>query len=324
MRKIQLIQALTWLQRPSGKTVVDNRADLVRLANRIRAEIYSIYDEVQWANEEEEMLQVQALCRGAEGSYHGIVLPDRLETIEQAFYNGTPIGVYSRHREGRDHAQLRGSMELREMNGTFPTQLDAFQCGEYFPLLFIADHISDKGKQITFGVETIQGEREIKAELPVDGWGTIDHIKSVGSVLLPTSLKGGVKLAQKLSTGSIREIARYGPKNPVPSFRRFRLIGGSPNCDEFIRVIGTTRFSEVWFDDDWVEIDNLRIWEEGANYFRYVDQGSDGELLQKAEYHRGRMMRLLVGDKSRKQGKSRRDQFAQSPVRRSRLRGARR
>lgn len=320
-----LAQALVWLQQPSGRTVEDNRPELVRLANRIRAEIYAIYDKIQWANDEEEMLQVQEFCRMAEGRFRGITVPSHIENIEQAFYNGRTIKIYSRWREGRTEAQFTSNFELREMNATSPLQLDPLECGEWTTLLFMAEEEADKNKELAIDLTSLtDGETTRHVPLPAGGWATLDNVREVEAIRLPANLQGGVRVGQKLSDGSVRELARYGPKDYSPSYRRYQLIGSSPNCDEFIRVIGTRRYAEVWFDDDMVEINNPRAWEEGANYFRYIDQGTDADLLQKAEYHRQRLYEMLLGEKARANGKNRADKFATTPVRRSRLGGSRR
>jgi len=97
-------QMLQWIEKPSGKTIKDNRCELVELANRIRQHFYLLYETVPLYLDGEECFMVEEFpldCNCKE-TFFGITLPDEYETVEAIWKNDIPIKMFDKWREYRD------------------------------------------------------------------------------------------------------------------------------------------------------------------------------------------------------------------------------
>lgn len=321
-------KALRFLERPSGKTIAQNRAELVELANRIRNERYMLYHRLDLEVNAEECFLLQEFCNKCDpcgGSYLGFTLPAHMETAEAAWLADIPLKIFSRWREYHTGVQQTEScrLSLIEVQGTYCTELD-LPANKGVTVGFKCLLESDIDKEVRVKVETGAGEKLLKVKLTNQGWVNLGYeIKEITHVILPLDLLGGVEVAYD-SGGSWKIISQYQPTEHVPSYKRMKITGVcKSNCkkDMPIYVVGLRRFVELCYDDDIVEFDSMRTWEEAALYFKHHDNGTDRDLLQKAQYHFMKFQDLILGEIAREHGKNRQDKinFTSSQPRRSRL-----
>ena len=118
-------EALKWLEEPTGKTVKDNRCELVDKLNRIRQHFYLLYGQIDLFMDGEECICVQEFpldCNCKE-SYLGITLPPEYDGVEAIWLNDVPIKMYDRWREYR-----------AGIKSTCSTKLAMYDVAEFFLL----------------------------------------------------------------------------------------------------------------------------------------------------------------------------------------------
>jgi hypothetical protein len=113
------------LEEPSGKTVKDNRCELVELLNRIRQHFYLCYGPIDLFMDKSECITVEEFpldCNCRE-TYTGITLPADCQTVEAIWKNDVPIKMFDRWREYRDgiKSSCNTKLGMYDVESYFPT-----------------------------------------------------------------------------------------------------------------------------------------------------------------------------------------------------------
>jgi len=320
-------QLLKWLEVPAQKQVRNHRGDLVRLANSIRRELYSMYAEVPMNIDVKECFTVQSFCMDCHecsSSYLGITLTNEMDGLEAIYQSSEPIRYYSRWREqstGIVSGQKCG-FEAIDQGAVFPFELDAGVC-QGGCIAFRAEFSQDNNKKIVIRYQDTAGKDRHEEILITEGqWmRTTYPVKKLnlpGAVILP-DLCGPVVVGV-VKSDSITEISRYAPWEKVPAYRRVKIIGVKEG--DRVLVHANRKFHELWFDDEIIETDNERAWVNLANYVIMHDLKNDNpNQMNIARTYLADAKRLLVGDRSRSRGGLQETQFKLSPrrVKRSKL-----
>lgn len=298
-------QALKWLEQPAGKTVKDNRCELVELLNRIRQHFYLLYGQLDLFMDGEECITVQEfpLDCSCKESFLGITLPPEYDGIEAIWKNDVPIKMYDRWREYRDGIKSACSTQLAmyDVAEFFPTERELSPCGSCSYVRLKIQNVKDEGKIAIIRYTDANGQQhEDEITLSQDYNKTSRQVRRInprGGVILPTDLVGAVYIAG--SDGRI--LSEYDPHQTVPSYRRLKLTGV---CDgDQVLVRANRRFRPLYFDSDVIETDNRLAIEEAARYFRYNDSTrGDQSYEQKSATHAANAKFYLLGEKGRHRG----------------------
>ncbi len=297
---------LEWIAGPSGKTVRDNRCELVTLANRIRQHTYLLYETIPLHLDGEECFQVEEFpldCNCSE-VYHGITLPVEYETVEAIWRNDVPIKLFDKWREYRTGIKDACSCRLSatDIESFFPTERELAPCGTCCHVKFKAENCDDEGKILTVRyIDSTGHEKEDLIELAnhyVKTSKRVLMIKPRGGVVLPKGMIGSIIVADE----NDRILSNYSPFESVPSYRRLKINGVC--CGDQVLVKASRRFHPLFFDTDVIETDNRLAYEEFAKFFRFNDSKStDPAELAKAQNHAINGQKYLLGEKSRHRGK---------------------
>lgn len=313
---------LQWIERPFNTTVERDRPLLVDMANRIREKMYNLYLQYELEVDVEECFEIQDFCRcgQCEEYYKGVTLPSYMQTVEAAWASKQPINLYSKWRESKVGIAPSEDCKLAiyDMPGFYPTERDLFPCGCLDKIQFFPKSPLDAGKVVTISYVNEQNDT-ITEQVPLlrGSWSSIEgHASSIKSIILPTQLRGGVSVRQQ--TGA-RLLSEYAPHESVPSYRRIKVTGIKCGCVVVIRA--SRQFTPLYEDHDIVETANRDAIEDAARHLFYANSGSEGGMIQKAEYHRQMFEASLRGEQSRKIGINRENSTSSlgPPVRRSRL-----
>jgi hypothetical protein len=324
-------QLLKWLEVPAQKQVKLHRRDLVRLANSVRRELYSLYSEVPMNIDVNECFTVQSFCLDCHdccSSYHGITLTNEMDGLEAIYKSSEPIKYYSRWREQSMGIACgdKCGYEAIDQGAVFPFELDAGCCNGAC-IAFRAQFAEDNNKEVTIRYTDTAGYDRHEKILIVEGqWmKTTYPVKKLhlpGAIVLP-DLCGPVVVGV-VKDDTITEISRYAPWEKVPAYRRIKILGVSPG--DRVMVHANRKFHDLYFDDEIVETDNERAWVNLANYVIMHDLKNDNpNQMNIARAYLADAKRLLVGDRSRSRGGLQETQFKLHPrkVTRSKLRSRR-
>jgi len=299
-------QMLQWLEKPAGKTVKDNRCELVELANRIRQHFYLLYEDLPLFMDGEECITVEEFpldCNCKE-TYMGITLPDEYQTVEAIWKNDVPIKMFDKWREYRDGVQSTCSCELAmwDIENFFPTERELI-CGKCSYVKMLVRNPADVGKTaIIHYIDSNDQDRTDEILLTQDYVRTSSWVKRInprGGVILPPHMVGAVIIADEGG----RILSEYPPNITVPAYRRMKLTGVC--CGDQVLVKASRRFRPLYFDTDVIETDNRLAIEEAARYFRYNDNTqADLQYEAKAATHSANAKFYLLGEKSRQRGKA--------------------
>lgn len=298
---------LEWIAAPSGKTVKDNRCDLVTLANRIRQHTYLLYESTPLWMDGEECFLVEKFpldCNCSE-FYHGITLPAEYETVEAIWLNDAPIKMFDKWREYRTGIKDACSCKLgaSDVESFFPTERELSPCGKCCHVKFKAEDCDDIGKILIVRYIDSNGQDHedsiCLANHYVKTSRRVLMIKPRGGVILPKGMVGSITVADE--TGQ-RILSSYSPFESVPSYRRIKI--NDVCCGDQVLVKASRRFHPLFFDTDVIETDNRLAYEELAKFFRFNDSKSaDGAFALKASNHAINGKNYLLGEKSRHRGK---------------------
>lgn len=316
-----LAQMIALLEQPLQERAGRNRQLLVDAANRIRQMFYNLYREFEMEVDVTECFEVQCFsdnaCVNCNSTYYGVTLPAHMQTVESAWDNsGTPFDLYSKWRETKTGIKPRLDCQLASYDrpGTFPTERDLTQATA---VAVQPVKPEDAGKTVEVTYIDIAGEMQREAlTLQMNG-GTATTKLAVGikSVVLPT-LYGPVRLFQ---TCDNRLLSEYIPGELVPSYKRVKITGVEKGGQVLIRA--SRQFVPVYWDTDIVETDNQEAIINAGYYVFYSGSGPETAMMNKAEFHRGRMRDALQGEAARNIGLNRENTTGRfgPPVRRSRL-----
>jgi hypothetical protein len=320
-------QLLKWLEIPAQKQIKSHRRDLVRLANQIRRELYSMYAEVPMNIDVSECFAVQSFCldcHDCASSYSGITLTNEMDGLESIFLSSEPIKYFSRWREQSMGMSVgtQCRFEAIDQGAVFPFELDA-GCCQGCCIAFRAQFSEDNNKEVTVRYTDTAGyDRHEKILLAEGQWMKTTYpaqkFHLPGAIVLP-DLCGPVVVGS-VSGDTITEISRYAPWERVPAYRRVKILGVEPG--QRVLVKANRKFHDLYFDDEIVETDNERAWINLANYVTMHDLKNDNpNQMNIAKAYLADAKRLLVGDRSRSRGGLQETQFKLHPrkVTRSKL-----
>lgn len=322
MNQISFSTMLQWIERPFNTTVSADRSFLVDQANRIREKLYNAYRDFELAVDVEECFELQQFCQcgQCDESYMGITLPPYMQTVEAAWHSREPITLYTKWRESKVGIKRSADCQLAsyDVPGFFPTERDLYPCGVPDRVQLLAKNRLDDGKLVRLTYEDVSGEeRSVEIPLRQGAWmGPDEDVRAIKSVILPSNLREGVSIRQE--SGS-RVLSEYAPNETVPAYKRVKITGLCANS--VIIVLASRKYTPLYFDHDIVEFASRDAIEDCARHIFYANSGSDGNLMQKAEYHRNLFMETLRGIQSRELGINRENSSSSfgPPVRRSRL-----
>lgn len=314
MRLATFGQLLQWLQEPLGKTVVANRPEIVKQANRVRQLFYLMYDDNATVFTVEECMEIQKFpvdCDDCREFYLGLTLPDHMDQVEAMWRNSQRVVLHNRWREYKYGIVPDESCKLEkfDLHTTYPTELDiAVGCCSRLKLL--AHDSRDFGKEARITYRDSGGQKHSEIVKLAQEFQQIDREAKLifqGGVVLP-ELEGGVTLAE----GSGRILSEYLPHERVPTYKRIKITGVDEG--DQVNVVALARFTPKFYDHDVIETDNELAWTEGAKYLKFNDSESP-EVLAKAEAHLIRCKQYLFGERSRDLGKTTIRQVKFGPLR---------
>lgn len=294
----------------SGLKWQEDRPEVMRLINKVRAKYYNMYEQFNLFADLNYCMCVTTFrercgsdCgrRGDVSCYQGFTLPRDVAAVEAVWSHGIPLTLRSRWRETLvGIGPLGPRVEAFEMAEKFSTERDP---QELTALKIFTEREEDNGLKVTMKV--IDGdwkEKTLVFTLISDAWTTVaTKVREIREVSLPVGRKGSLTLAQKDGY----ELSIYDPVETVPSYRRFKVA--SANCPTTVKIQCVRRFVEVYFDSDVVEIGDMLVLESGARYFKYMEGTKDVSELNAAEYHLGKMQTELSGLVARHRGNAQQD-----------------
>ena len=284
-----------------------NRAEALAYLNRIRALQYHNFHRIRLFDDLMECVPLQNFrydCTpGCQcDCFMGISLPTYMEGPVAAWIDNAPLTLRSRWKAKDVGLDTWGpGLSLIELAGHFPTFSDISPASDF--LKATATSSKDKGAKMTIRGRGCKGE-PVEIVLTLEGSGTVQSVQSIAvitTVILP-DLHGGVTLSE-LTSG--RTLAVYNPHSPnVPYFRRFKVQAGcaASCCNTGVKVQASRSFSEVFFDDDVVEIGDRLVLEAGARYFLYGESTTDTAEIKRAMLDRDDMFDKIRGMLARHKG----------------------
>jgi hypothetical protein len=297
---------LDWLQEPTGLTVRDNRAELVRKANDIRQHFYMLYEKVQMFMDIEECFCVKKFtyhCDPCGRHYLGITLPSYMQQIEAMEVSGRPVTLFNKWREFNAGFAARAGCKVQaeDMGDGFCTELDIGDCP--LPVKIKVHDQKDCNKSVRF-IYYDAGNLECTEEFRLSVGYTATQtgavrFKNPAGIVFSHPLEGGAIIALCDERSTI--ISEVYPGETIPSLRRHRLVNVCEN--DVVRLRASRRYTPLYFDHDIVETDNKQAFVEMALSFKFTrSQSTDPQVLQKGAWHEARAKAYLLGEKARDEG----------------------
>jgi hypothetical protein len=290
-----------------GIDPVSNRGEALQYLNRIRALWYHEFARLRLFDDLMECVPIQTFRYDCSSGcqcdcFSGISLPTYMEGPVSAWIDKIPLTLRSRWKAKDVGLAAWGpGLDLIELAGNFPTFADMSAPSDF--LKVIATASKDNGKKMVIKGRGCNGQ-PVEIVMPIAGSGSTQSVQSIAvitSVVLP-DLAGGVTMSE-LTSGRI--LATYTPASPsVPNFRRFRIQAGCgvSCCTPGVMVQASRSFSDVFFDDDVVEIGDRLVLEHGARYFLYGESTTDTAEIKRAAMDRAEMFDKIRGMLARKKG----------------------
>lgn len=299
-------EALSWLESSYGTSDMDK---LLRALNDIRARIYLLYGDAKVIPTVQKCFQLQEYCfdcNSCSEKYVGVTLPRDAEVEEGIWYN-TPDNqvtlfddwrAWSPSIEEYSHCGI----DSFAMAGLYSTERDIEPCGEPRRLKVIAQSDADCGKIVTLRGPVINNRQGVDRIILDTKYNLSENyyysLNQNGGVVLPEDSCGEIWIAQE----DDRVLSKYAPKEKIPGYRRLRLTGLRPGCDQ-VNVRYTRRNCELHAMDDVVELANKPAIDEFARYLRIQEKPSKtGIEIENAKYHLQTAISLLFGQKQRETG----------------------
>lgn len=297
---------LKWLEVPAGKTVRDNRAELVDLANDIRQHFYMLYEKVQMFMDLEECFCVQKFthhCDPCGARFNGITLPSYIQQIEGMKVSGLPVTLFNKWREYYAGFVARSGcrVESEDLGDGFCTERDIGDCP--FPVKILIKNPRDCSKSVRFSYYDVNNHEcteEFQLSTAYVATQTpLVRFKHPAGIVFSAPLEGGAVIALCDHKGTI--ISEVYPGEVIPCLRRVRLANVCEN--DVVQLRASRRYTPLYFDHDIVETDNKQAFIEMALSFKFTrSQSTDPQVLQKGAWHEGRSKAYLLGEKARDEG----------------------
>ena len=272
--------------------------------NKYRNLLYDMYADVKLFDDYKVCLPIQRYtqkCTDSCGDYFGITIPDNMAGVVAAWGYNAPLTLRSRWREIFTglHSGNSPHNELVEMPETSPTEKHLISSS----VLRIFTHCAeDEGKVVTvYGKNTSGAPKVAKFTLAHDRFIVSDFTFSeISEVVLP-SLCSTIEMRN--ADDCVLSI--YYPHEHIPKYRRYKL--NAPCGTSCLLVQGTRKYEDLAQDTDVVEIGDRLIIEAAGRYFRYSEETTSVEDINRAEYDLTKLKELLSGIISRHRGRSLQD-----------------
>jgi hypothetical protein len=289
-----------------GIDPVSNRNEALTYLNRIRALWYHEFHRLRLFDDLMECVEIQKFRHDCSSNcpcdcFQGISLPTYMEGPVAAWMDSAPLTLRSRWKAKDAGTDNWGpGLDLLELSGHFPTFADMGPDSDFLKLTSLSK--KDQGKKLIVRGRGCKGE-PIEIAFTITGSGTTQSVQSIAiitAVILP-DLCGGVTLSE-LTSG--RTLAQYTPSSPtVPTFRRFRLQGGcGTGCQPGVQVQASRSYSDLYFDDDIVEIGDRLVLEFGARHYLYGERTTDRSEIARGKLDRDEMFDKIRGMLARRKG----------------------
>jgi hypothetical protein len=211
-------------------------------------------------------------------------------------------------------------IETFDLGDGYCTERDFGSCP--YPIKFMAEKAEDCGKVLKVSYydenKVLQVEEiKLSSDYIATSAAAIGFARP-GGISLPNDLKGGVTVALCDANGTI--LSNFMPWENIPNYHRIRINGVCEN--DVVRVRGSRKYHDLYYDGDIVETDNRLAIEQAARGFLHRDSNSaEPTLIGKAALHFGTAEKYLLGEKARDEGGGvvRRFEYGPRTMRRSGL-----
>jgi hypothetical protein len=285
-----------------------NRGEALTYLNRIRAMWYHEFHRIRLFDDLMECVPLQNFRHDCAldcqcDCFTGISLPTYMEGPVAAWIDKTPLTLRSRWKAKDVGLATWGpGLDLIELSGTYPTFADISPPSDFIKL--ISTSTKDNGKKVYIKGRGCNNQ-PVEIVLTIAGSGSVQSVQSIAiitSVVLPV-LTGGLTMSEVTSH---RTLAIYNPATPeVPNFRRFRVQAGcaaNSCCYPGIMVQASRTYTDLFFDEDVVEIGERLVLEAGARFYLYGESTTDRAEIARAERDRADMFDKIRGMLARKKG----------------------
>ena len=302
-----------------GLSVDTNRDEILKSVNKYRNLLYNLYADNKLFDDYKVCCEIQkfsASCGDPDQScddfYYGVTLPDDMAGVVAAWEYNTPLTLNSRWRES--HVGLRTSDtptgHLIEMPETSPTEKELKTSSKIKVFTY---HESDHGKVVDIRAYDKENNL-VNIELTLESDAYVysnTEIREIHSVVLP-NLCGCLELKAGDCT-----LSKYYPHEYIPRYRRFKV---AKHCGtQHLLIQGTRKYRDLADPRDVVEIGDILILEAAGRYFRYSENSTDVEDMQRAEYDYRKMIEQLNGLVARHRGRMLQDGSPVSRARRGKI-----
>ena len=299
-----LSQAQQWISAAYGTT---DAAVLLEAVNAIRREWYAWFESTQLFVDIEECFEVQKFafdCNDSRKCYRGITLPFGWESPSAIWFNDRPVQLFDRWRvwqNGIDSPRDCGLSKF-DVADTFPTERD-LSPGVPAKLTVTALDARDVGKKVVIrGTSIFNAPFQQEFELSLQPQATTYELRALAQ---PGGFVKGVTEGRVvLAVEGGRVLSIYSPAEQVPSYKRIRIEGLPDGC-QHVNIRAARRYIELFDPFDVVESDNQVAWASMARALR-LNQKSERtqQDMQSEAAYRTQCRGMLLGDKSRTEGKS--------------------
>ena len=294
---ITLADAGPLMAKAMGFSWDTDRREVVEYLNKFRLLLFTDYDKFKLFDDSFHCLCVQTFASECGDPYQGFTLPADILGVEAVYSYGVPLKIRSRWRESHTGIGVSdlGRIEAVQLAETFATERDLVKLSK---LKVFTEHENDNNKTIYLEViDASHKQKRIAFKLVSDGFSVLPvTIRKILSVSMPSGRTGSIKLMQDDGY----ELSEYTPWESVPTYRRMKVK--SWECPSTVVVQGTKKFTNIYFDHDIVEVGNQLIIEAAGRYFKYGETTIETKEIQRSQYDRAEMERLLKGEIARHRG----------------------
>ena len=289
-----------------GLSMPKDALEVYTYVNKYRNLLYDMYADVKLFDDYKVCLPIQKFHQKCAGScendfYFGVTLPDNKAGVVAAWGYNQPLTLRSRWREIFTGIHTGHSLhdDLVEMPETSPTEKVLVSPS----VLRIFTHSAkDEGKVVTVYIKDITGSPKVlKFTLKHDMFVNSDFAASeISEVVLP-DLCGVIEMRNAEDC----TLSVYYPHEHIPRYRRYKL--NAPCGTTSLLIQGTRKYQDLALDTDVVEIGDRLIIEAAGRYFRYSEETTEVQDINRAEYDLRTLKSLLSGSISRHRGRSKQD-----------------
>jgi len=316
-----LRRAMTIMAPHLGYSLPKDHAEVLEAVNKYRNLLYNLYASHKLFDNYKVCCDVQkfpnkcnqtlATC---DDYYYGLTIPDDMAGVVAAWEYGEPMTLRSRWREAHVGISTGGLSKraLTQMPETSSTERELTTVSR---LKIFTNRDTDedkiviiKGRDANFNLITAH------VTLERDSFRyTKNKFSRIDSVVLP-ELCGHIEL----QTEEGCTLSVYYPHEHVPSYRRYKINSGVCHSGAIL-VQGTRNYQDLAVDTDIVEIGDILILQAAARYFRYNENSTDKEDIQRAQYDLANLESLLNGLVARHRGRMLQDGSPTSRARRGNI-----